>query len=253
MLDPDKLFLNNGDKTFTDVSDAAGISDTDYNRGMAYSDFDHDGDLDIFVMTLEEFDFHSKFYINETQNDNHYIQLKLEGVESNRDAFGSKIWLYAGGQTFLREIYGGGDTYASQNTSVVHFGLGEMDHIDSIRIDWPNGHVDHLGALSIDSLHLIVEGIEDPPNGTNDLADQLNVKIGPNPFENGFTVHFEKTIPSAVRLKLTSADGANVVGKVLDAGSRQATVEVSPDLPKGLYFLQIIMNDRSVVKKLVKF
>ncbi|MEZ4930755.1 MAG: T9SS type A sorting domain-containing protein, partial [Saprospiraceae bacterium] len=133
------------------------------------------------------------------------------------------------------------------------FGLGEMDQIDSIRIDWPNGHVDHLGALTVDSLHHIVEGIEDPPNGTKDLIDQLAVKVSPNPFAEGFRVNFEKPISSEVQLKLTTADGVKVIEKVLETGSSQTNVEVPANLPNGLYFLQIVLNDLSVVKKLVKF
>ncbi|MEO1261230.1 MAG: FG-GAP-like repeat-containing protein [Bacteroidota bacterium] len=251
--DPDKLYMNNGDKTFTDVSEEAGVADTDYNRGMAYSDFDNDGDLDIFVVSLEELDFHSKFYVNETENDHHYIQLKLEGVESNRDAYGSKVWLYAGGKTFLREIYGGGDTYASQNTSVVHFGLGEMDQIDSIRIDWPNGHVDHLEALAVDSLHHLVEGIVEPPNATNDLEKFIDLKIAPNPFRSGFSLNFSESLSAKTHLKLTTSSGVLILEQAINSGFQQFDVEVPATLNKGLYFLQITQNNHSLVRKLVKF
>ena len=253
MQDPDKLYMNNGDNTFTDVSEAAGVADTDYNRGMIHSDFDHDGDLDIFIVTLEEFDFHSKFYVNETENDHHYIQLKLEGVESNRDAYGSKVWLYAGGQTFLREIYGGGDTYASQNTSVVHFGLGEMDEIDSIRVDWPNGHVDHLGALAVDTLHHILEGIVEPPNATDDFQPFFDLKISPNPFRSGFSLNFSESLSAKAHLKLTTASGVLITEREIPSGYGQFDVEVPATLNRGLYFLQITQNDHSLVKKLVKF
>lgn len=251
MQDPDKLYLNNGDKTFTDVSEAAGVADTDYNRGMAYSDFDHDGDLDIFVVSLEELEFHSKFYLNETENDNHYIQLKLEGVESNRDAYGSKVWLYAGGETFVREIYGGGDTYASQNTSIVHFGLGEMEQIDSIRIDWPNGHVDHVDALSVDTLHTIVE-FQDGPNAVEDKDQQLDVIIAPNPFTDKLTISFENPLRSAAKVKILSADASVVLEQNIPTGSDRFTLDRSEDLNTGLYFLQIHFADKVIVKKVVK-
>lgn len=250
--DPDKLFLNNGDGTFADVSDAAGVSDTDYNRGMAYSDFDHDGDLDIFVVSLDELDFHSKFYINETENDHHYVQLNLVGVESNRDAYGSKVWLYAGGQTFLREIYGGGDTYASQNTSIVHFGLGDMTQIDSVRIDWPNGNVDVLEDLGVDTLHIIEEEVEDPPSAANDVLTSFNLTISPNPFSTGFQLTFGEKISEKAEFKLTTANGVVVVEMELESGSSRANVDFSEGLNSGLYFLQIKMDDRILVKKLVK-
>lgn len=251
--DPDKLFLNNGDKTFTDVSDEAGVSDTDMHRGMAYSDFDKDGDLDIFVVAIENLDYHSKFYINETENDNHYIQLKLVGVETNRDAYGSKIWLYAGGKTFLREIYGGGDTYASQNTSIVHFGLGDLNQIDSIRIDWTNGHVDHIGPLEVDQLHIIEEGFQEPPSAINDLLNEFDLSISPNPFKAGFQLNFKDDIPVDTHLKLSTSGGVVVAEQKLKSSTKSFFMDVPATLPGGLYFLHITLNNQSLVKKLVKF
>lgn len=251
MQDPDKLFLNNGDKTFTDVSEAAGVADTDYNRGMVYSDFDHDGDLDIFIVTLDELDFHSKFYVNETENDNHFIQFKLEGVESNRDAYGSKVWLFAGGKTFVREIYGGGDTYASQNTSIVHFGLGNIEQVDSVRIDWPNGHVDHIGPLAIDSLHMIEE-FQIGPNAVNEPENTFSVKIAPNPFHSNLKVSFQNILTQDADVKLTTADGRVVLEQRVEKGTSRFELDLNEKLNAGLYFLQIRMEDRLIVRKIVK-
>ena len=141
------------DKTFEDITDSAGLGDINYGRGMAYSDFDLDGDLDIIVVVIDNLGAKTQFYVNETDNDNNYVQIKLEGKESNRDAFGSKIWLYADDEIFLREIYGGGASHASQHTSIAHFGLGTISTIDSVRIEWINGHIDTHYDLEINNLH----------------------------------------------------------------------------------------------------
>jgi len=212
--DPDKLFLNNGDKTFTDVTDEAGVGDISYCHGMAYSDYDQDGDLDIVVVVLDEFDHFSKFYVNEIENDNHYVQFKLVGIESNRDAYGSKIWLFAGGQTFLKELYGGGVSYASQHTSLMHFGLGSIDQIDSIRIEWTNGHVDHLGGFDVDQIYVIEEEI---PTGINDdvQANDLDIEVVPNPFENEISLKLNQSIQSEVSIQLISITGAVVFNQVM--------------------------------------
>lgn len=250
--DPNKLYLNNGDKTFTDVSEAAGIDDIRYGRGFAYSDYDQDGDLDMVVVVLDELGGTTRFYVNDTENDHHYVQFKLTGTISNRDAYGSKLWLYAGGQTFVREIYGGGDTYASQNTSIVHFGLKDIDQVDSLRVEWPSGHIDHFGEMSADSLYHIEEnmqvtGIED------DLKRPFtwNIQIAPNPFSEYIVLNSNTTLQEAVSLQLISATGQVVFAE--DRLLQQSNqINFDKNLPQGVYALHIQLGNEQVVKKLIK-
>ncbi len=248
--DPDKLFLNNGDKTFTDITDEAGVGDISYCHGMAYSDFDQDGDLDIVVVVLDEFDHFSKFYVNEIENDNHYVQFKLIGQETNRDAYGSKIWVYGNGQTFVKELYGGGASHASQHTSVMHFGLGDIDVVDSIRIDWTNGHVDRLGPFEVDTKHTILEGI---PSGFNDLAGQpeLNVEVAPNPFFGEISLKLNQEIESEVSIKLFSNTGMVVFSNSMFL-SENTKLKIDEALPVGFYTLLIQSAEGSKVVKLIK-
>jgi enediyne biosynthesis protein E4 len=67
-----------------------------------------------------------------------WVELKLEGVKSNRDAIGSRVTLKAGGQTMIREV-NGGNGYSGQSTLRLHFGLGPATKIDSLEIRWPSG------------------------------------------------------------------------------------------------------------------
>ena len=248
IMDPDKLYLNKKDKTFEDVSDAAGVADVSYGRGMAYSDFDKDGDLDIFVVVLDEFGAKSKFYVNETVNDNHYVQFKLTGKVSNRDAYGSKLWLYAGGKTFVREILGGGSSHASQATTVVHYGLGDIDQIDSLRIDWPNGHVDHLGAFGVDALHEIEEGII---TNIETLETTLGIKVSPNPFDDQIFLTTKKQISEPVLIELYAMDGRTIFSRKIQI-IESNEIEVPSSLPSGIYTLSIRTESGVGVQKIMK-
>jgi hypothetical protein len=248
--DPDKLYRNNGDKTFTDVSDAAGVSDPRYVHGMAYADYDKDGDLDIVTVVLDELDGYSKFYVNETENDNHFIQFQLTGVESNRDAYGSRAWVYADDLVLVKEIYGGGASHASQHTSVLHFGLGEKDQVDSVRIEWTNGHVDMLVAPEVDQRHQVVEGV--PVNVDSPDLPGLGVTVAPNPFDRHINLFAADALGSdPVTARLLSVDGRLLQEEMIQL-SPQSQIEVEQELPAGLYLLELQSDGGRSVKKLIK-
>ncbi|MEL7426177.1 MAG: FG-GAP-like repeat-containing protein [Bacteroidota bacterium] len=158
-IDPDKLYLNNGDGTFSDISDTAGFNSTERGRGLAYADYDQDGDLDIFVNILEEptIGANVRFYRNDLANEHNWVQLKLEGTVSNRDAIGSSIALHiTNGPTLLRQITGGG-SHASQHSSVAHFGLADHSSIDSIVVRWPDGQEETFPGLAVNQRHILTE------------------------------------------------------------------------------------------------
>jgi two-component sensor histidine kinase len=121
-----KLFKNIRGKKFVDVTEAYGVELDGYSTGSACGDIDNDGDIDIYVANyLYE---NSMLFLNNINNQN-YINLNIEGNISNRDAVGTKIWLYHGGRAeqaeYLlgyREI-SGGSGYSSKDSREVHFGV----------------------------------------------------------------------------------------------------------------------------------
>ena len=126
-IGPNMLFLNRDGKNFELVYRQKVRSlgpKINYSTGAAAADFDRDGDLDLFVANK---DTHSVFFLNPTNNSN-FIRIALEGVESNRDAIGTKIWLYQekdGEELILKgfqEISGGGG-YLSLSEPIAHFGV----------------------------------------------------------------------------------------------------------------------------------
>jgi len=131
------LFRNLGGEKFQDVSSTAGpiLDNKTVARGACFADYDNDGKVDAFVVNLG-----SPGYLlhNVTQNTNHWLMVKLEGVKSNRDGIGAKVQLVANGVTqYAQRVSGSG--YLSQNDWRLHFGLGAGTKADSITVIWPSG------------------------------------------------------------------------------------------------------------------
>jgi signal transduction histidine kinase len=136
-IGPNLLFLKGDSGKFikqTLSSTTSHPEDRFYSTGAASADLDKDGDLDLFISNK---DTNSVLYINQTNNRNS-IQFSIIGISSNRDAIGTKIWLYSqadqSGTTHLlgyQEISGGGG-YLSQNSSIVHFGLPDSNTYQAV-------------------------------------------------------------------------------------------------------------------------
>ena len=193
LMDPDKLYFNNGDGTFSDISDAAGFNSAQRSRGLAYTDYDLYGDLDVFVNTLQDEmnGGNVHFYRNEVDNDNNWVQLKLVGTVSNRDAIGSSIELYpTGGPRLLRQVTGGG-SHASQHSSVAHFGLADHTSIDSIRVRWPNGQQETFPGVEINQRHTLTEA----------TSPQIRIEFR-------LDMSFQQTDGEGVFVEINETDGA---------------------------------------------
>ncbi len=128
------LFMNNGDGTFTDLGPGAGFA-TGNSRGSATADYDHDGDLDI-AMVDESGPL--RLFRNDTANTGNWLQLKLVGTESNRDAIGAVVEVTLDTLTLMRQVTGGSSAH-SQNSLLVQTGLGDATSVDELRIRWPSG------------------------------------------------------------------------------------------------------------------
>jgi enediyne biosynthesis protein E4 len=136
---PNVVYRNNRDLTFADVSNDWGIgTDATYSNGTAYGDLDNDGDLDLVINNLDQT---CSLYANTTaqNNDNQWIRFSLKGKAPNRDAFGTKVWLWQGGQ-IQYQYYAPVRGYLSTCEPFLHFGLEPKNGlIDSIRVRWPDG------------------------------------------------------------------------------------------------------------------
>jgi hypothetical protein len=150
------LFRNVGRKQFEDVSLQAGpaLQRAMVARGAAYSDYDHDGDLDIIVTTNNG---PARLFRNDGGNRNNVLRVQTVGTASNRDGIGARVEVSAGG-TRRWQIVKTGSSYASQSELPLTFGLGRATTVDGVRVTWPSGRVDVIAALPANQAITIREG-----------------------------------------------------------------------------------------------
>ncbi len=151
-----QLFLNEGQGKFRDVAAEAGggFSQPKVGRGLAYADFDRDGDLDLLLTTNNG---PAYLYRNDQTAGNRSLRLRLTGTKSNRDAIGARVRVFCGDSAQSRLVKGG-SSYLSQSELPVTFGLGKRDQVDRLVIDWPSGRVEEHKNLAAGRAYECVEG-----------------------------------------------------------------------------------------------
>jgi hypothetical protein len=152
------LFHNEANGKFLEVSKqaGAGFEKPHVGRGVAFADFDNDGFMDLVVGNNGD---PPLLLHNSGGNGNHFINFKLVGTKSNRDAMGARLRILAGGISQIREIAGGG-SYLSQSDLRANFGIGKAMKIDTVEVSWPSGQKQSFRNLDADKFYLIEEGKE---------------------------------------------------------------------------------------------
>ena len=207
LLDPNKLYINEGNYSFADQSETQQLHSPRINRGAIFGDYDLDGDLDVVTAGLSRFQVEegqSQLFRNDNNPPAHWLLIDLVGTQSNPDGFGSTVSLYAGGKRQLRQLNSGG-SHASQHSRLVHFGLGANAMIDSILVQWPSGRNSKLESVPVNQKIRIIEtspgfqiaGCTDPENQYYDPAANYNTNCR-REYEFGCTdVHAENYDPAA--------------------------------------------------------
>jgi hypothetical protein len=130
------LFRNLGNGRFENVSSlmGPGFAKTMVARGAAHADFDHDGDLDVLISANNG---PALLLRNDGGNRNHWLNIRLAGVQSNRDGLGAVVRVESkGGKQW--QMVRSGSSYCSQSDLALTFGLG-ADTVSSVEVAWPSG------------------------------------------------------------------------------------------------------------------
>jgi len=99
----------------------------------------------------------AEIWMNDSRNNNHWLELALEGTKSNRDGIGARIRITSAGLTQYNNVsFASG--YASSSAGPVHFGLGSAKKVDEVEIRWPSGTVQVLKDVKADQILKVKEG-----------------------------------------------------------------------------------------------
>jgi len=165
------VFKNNGDFEFERLSETSGLSPS-YSNGAAYADLDNDGDLDLIVNNINE---KASLLENKSEHKktNSYVSFTLKGNTDYKNPNGTKITLYASGKRFAKEltVVRG---FQSSSTHKLHFGLGDLDRIDSIQVDWLDGKRQIERELTVNEHHIVSKKTDLPkiPKNKVDISGE---------------------------------------------------------------------------------
>jgi len=152
---PRVLFRNLGKGKFEELVEAAGpaIGEAHSSRGVAFGDFDNDGDIDILIMNVNE---PPSLLRNDVSGNGHWLKVKLVGVKSNRSAIGSTVVASFGGRKQTQAVTAQ-TSYLSVNDQRLHFGLGTAATAD-LEIWWASGGREAVKRVDADRMVTIREG-----------------------------------------------------------------------------------------------
>ena len=174
-FEPDRLFLNNGDGTFSDITEAAGLGNIGKGHGPTMADYDNDGDLDVYApqggMGGNPGDNQPNSLYRNEGNRNHWLKVRVIGAAqpqteagspaqrntfSNRDGIGAGVRIKVGGKAQYAEV-SGGCGFGVTNSLSLSFGLGEATQVDTVEIRWPSGRIHRLANVPADTSLIIRE------------------------------------------------------------------------------------------------
>jgi len=154
------LLANTGTGGFVDVTDSSGegMQVVLSSRGAAFDDLDNDGDMDVVLLNSRR---EPTLLRNDSPDQGHWLQVRLQGRRTNRGGVGAHVVLQAGDLRLLDEVHSG-RSYQSHFGSCLHFGLGSHEKIDHLEVHWIGGGMDVFEKLDVDQRITLTEGVATP-------------------------------------------------------------------------------------------
>lgn len=158
---PQVYYANIGKNRFMAVSDkqlGPYFQKKNLGRAIACLDWNRDGLDDLCITHV---DMPVALLTNRTAQHGHFLTVKLHGVQSSRDAIGTKVQIKTGEQIRMRQLIAG-DGFQASNQRKLHFGLGNQKQIDELTVSWPDGTTQTFHDLKSDQELILVEGASQP-------------------------------------------------------------------------------------------
>jgi enediyne biosynthesis protein E4 len=152
---PNYFFEGKEDFIFSNKCSEVGLGEPLITNGAAYGDLDNDGDTDLVLNNMNE---KAAIYKNTSDvSGRHYLSVHLTGKGKNTKAIGSRVAVYAAGKIFVKELMPVRGFQSSVDYPL-NFGLGNINHIDSVVVKWPTGNYSTIPLPRVDSKLEIDEG-----------------------------------------------------------------------------------------------
>jgi thiol-disulfide isomerase/thioredoxin len=151
-------YLNIGNNHFADISSVTGLDLVDDGRAVALTDWDHDGDLDMWITNRTSPAI--RFLRNDLKSANHFLSVRFVGRECNRDAIDARVELFTVGEDkpWSVKTVRAGNGFLAQSSKWLHFGLGQLKQVDRLVVHWPGGNSETFRGLVPGGRFDIVQG-----------------------------------------------------------------------------------------------
>ena len=149
---PNKVFANLEGKKFEDKTKPWGLDIPSYSSGVAYSDLDNDGDLDMVVNNINEPAFLIENLSNEKKSEHRSLRVRLHGRSPNTSGIGAKVMVECGVGALYQEQYPVRG-FMSSVSPIIHFGVGTADEVRQVKVVWPDGTFEIQTGLASNGLY----------------------------------------------------------------------------------------------------
>ncbi len=153
---PNQLFRNTGNGSFTEIIDRAGANFQllEVSRGAAFGDIDNDGDTDVIITNNNG---PVRVLFNKVGNRNHWLGLRVVG-KNGRDMLGASVEIAVTRKHHLRRRTRTDGSYLSANDPRVLVGLGSATEVETVRVRWPDGSAEEWKSPLIDRYITLRQG-----------------------------------------------------------------------------------------------
>jgi tetratricopeptide (TPR) repeat protein/peroxiredoxin len=144
---------------FANISATSGLDFPDDGRAVAVVDWDHDGDLDLWISNRNA--PRIRMLRNNAKNDHHFLAVRLvgNGKTTNRDAIGARVKVISKNVNEPQiKTLRAGEGYLAQSSKWLYFGLGDTEAIEKVQVQWPGGEQETFTGLEVDARYHLTQG-----------------------------------------------------------------------------------------------